>query len=1136
MSRPKLFAQRFLSCGGILAALLGWCMVEGGPAQSMAQAAEIASTPYRVAYSSVADRLFLQAEVHLDACAEPNGVRRRLDPARNSITGFAVFLHTGHPFSVRTRYWSEINATLSGLPPGLQRNLDFSPLLDELDKGFLLTQAVVKVVLDGALVPLILDHDVRSTDRRIIDFVYHPACSGDYPVEELPDHYPTLVIKLPEGDVASQVSLQDALRRLRLVSEPGDPLPLFDAGSPDLSTLANGQAVRLFEATAPDGRRFRQDIQYQAFLAIADEVGDAAFLREQKIPANLFLLGGILPLQRSFEVRVRPPFASVAEPAPDPVTPSVAALQAALEAAEAEKDRMETAVTEAEAEQERLRRELTALAEVIRGRDQALAVSDEEIGAVRRELAEVRRQLAAVEAGGEGRDGAPRGPSAEGAGGGDGGSAARSADGAGSLRLLLPDLFSDNDLSGKLRFLPGGACAGAQAVPVPGDARSYAVPGCNDPGAKRIVIGGFAPIERTGLTVVLNTDDLVVAAVEIAGAGWVSYRSERGQPEPATVTNLPLSRLAAQNWTVEYAAFPDMPADRQMAAVCRARISLPLQAVLDGSAAPRQVPPCRVLPLPFAPDWFTAPGTGVNDCPSDGSGGWTAACGCLDSASADYPVCAKPFAVRDSAVTVRVGPGWAPVRVAPENLTTAGLSRVLKPVWPFAEYNPADPDLPDRPDYRLAEVTYRQGESARCRFRLDPSDSGGRAEDDNPLPTLFAPVDCTDGVVFSVNRLPDVMDLVFRQAPPSENLYYSQQVERSFPIDAELRGAAAPFLDAETLLQAYPVLLDDRPPVAGPDAVVRFHASLAACEARPAGGALGHGAYQVGQLLNLRLQAQVAGTAAEARTLDPPYAVIFKDGYQVTQCSPGVPRKLERGSEVAGAENIGMVFSGRLRRLPGSRSVLLVGASTSLKQNGQADLIKEAIEIWLADIIEQRARSLPFTLLSTDGQGNLRIVLQGEDFETADRPTPAELMRRTVMPALESIRFDDVNLRDLRVIDKAYRSLYDYDLASEGRRLARFVYIGDARTEEFIPADLAPLVVFKVLDEARIGVVSQRDCADTWQSIRVPGVPRSGDGPNLLTDSCLRLPNEISRGPNYLVLRDRLVGLLRQELEQPGWR
>jgi len=1120
-------------------------------AQEPAAAGVVASQPYRTIYYGLSDSDFLNASVDLQSCVETDGETRPLVPETDDIKGFAVFLHSGHPFSIRTLFWSATNEAIDNLPEADRSTFTIEQIEVGARPARILSQVVVKLRIGEKLVPLILDHD--ESKKASSPYTYRPACDADYPVARLPDHYPTLDIKpLDEPiDGAAPTPLETALGKLRKAGGAGQPLPFFSTGASALSQDV-GMAVRPFPFRA-DGGGYRTDIAYEDFLEAVDLSNEAAFLETLGLSAELKLLGTGRAIQRQFEITRRAmdwrmgagQAASPAVTAPDSVT---ARWQEQL------KQKNER-IAELEGQVKRLEQQPvdgSAGGQQGGGGGQQTGAGQDTQPAIQTQLDEANRRIDALEA--ELSDAQSKIEGLESEGGADPGTGSgdqteidrlksdlsfaeaevtaaeselkQEKDKVARLqtqvealqasvkqfRLALPAVFSGRDMSDYIELAAGGACADGEISQVEGDPLSYTVVGCTDVDTKDIRITGFQPIERGGLTAELRLDELVPdGTVVTAGINWRPYFPTRDSVATLTLPPRSLAEFVTPSRHALGFAFPvgltSAPPDSAMAKACRGTIPVSLDDLLNGrvQVAPDAAPPCAAARIDFPQAWFSTAGAGID--------------GCLAGYSADVPLCARPWENRFEPVTITAGAGWAPVSLArarpqageadvPLDISWAALARRLRPVWPFADTNPVDPTLPERPVYTVSAVKYDRDAVSCTNSRAAEQ----VAPEDLLLPLGATGVKCVGGG-FSLDRLPESMTVTFKQPADTENLVYRPRVTKTFKIDADLNERSAPSLSGDDLLGAYPVWLTDASPVAGGSDFVYFHPDLASCE-----GSLNQGAATTVYYSRSRpLQQVTLGTTIAGDALVRPAAVIFSGNQQVTHCTEGVPRRRPVPDDTAtnaGQETaVYMTFQSELRRLPGGRSVVLLVASETLQRNGVGDAIKEALRAWLVERVTADKSPVPFTIMTAQPGGAVQVVLEGEDLVKRTLTKPEDIIDQVIAPKVRDIRFAGTGSQDLSYVSQSSSRVWETQagfskgnarpLSGDGSVIKSFVFIGDLEGEQITPETLAPLAVLRSLYGAEIGVASRLSCAEDWW------FDGSSTGDNALLSRCVDLPVQI---------------------------
>jgi len=916
----------------------------GAHGQTVGEAVGVASKPYRTSYNSLSDASLLGAEVRLDHCVQEDGRWQPLNPETDRIQGFAVFLHSGHPFSVRTLFWSEAQEAIVAFPAAWRPRFNFGAIADRSDRDFLLSQVVVKLLINDRLVPLVLDHDPDSDEKTIIALVYRPACSPSYPVQVLPDLYPTIRIRPleePWGQGTEEAEpMERALDVLRAETSEGRPLPFFLTGAHDLSKPL-GTAVRPFDFY--DGRStFRRDIAYEDFLERVHQGGEAAFLETLVIPAELDLLGSDRPIQRQFFLDRRPMAwrqSGLGGPGRDQpqallaqlwqAKTKIASLSRRLEAADAGQKAIDgNAQEEAEARIRDLTGQLTAAQTRIEELSAQIAEMKIDVAALEEAEARIRDltdQLAAAQARKEELSAQiaemkiefpeytrlkselsfaqAKAIAAE-------VELQQEKEAVASLqsqvqflkdriaelerrpvppvenvRIVLPALFSGRDMSRDIQLAEGGGCAGAAVRTVENDPLSYSVVDCTDEEPKQIVVRGFSPVVREGLTAELAVSDLVptgnILDVDVA---WRPYfpldeAADKLTLPPISLAGIELVEGADPDSAVF--AYPvglmSAPQDSEMATTCRGTIPIALDDLLNGAVPinSAQVPPCAVVPIDLSSAWFSAEGIGID--------------GCLAGYSADVPLCARRWDDRFTPVTITAGAGWEPVSLVPtdgEGLTWETLAPRLRPVWPFADTNPADPNLPGWPVYTVSTVKYDRDAVSCINSR-----AGEQGSPENPLLPLGSIGSRCVGGGFSLDRLPETMTVTFKQPADRENLVYLPTVTKTFSIDTGLSDAGSAYLGAEDLIGSYPLVLAGKWPKAGPDAIVYVHPSLESCEMAPQDGKAYP--YQANAPLSPGVGAQLGTVPNKPDRLVLPAAVVVDGGHPVTVCAELKPDRLD---------------------------------------------------------------------------------------------------------------------------------------------------------------------------------------------------------------------------------------------------
>jgi len=1001
-------------------------MVLGAASVVGAAAAQEAATGFRERYDVYADRLFHGADVQLRDCIAADGTVTPL-PEDTKVEGYAAFLHTGHPFSLRTLFWSEINRRLAarGANAG---PLTFKTLEDDPDRPEILSQLVVKLLIGDSLRPLV--HRVEAGRH-----VYRPACSAAYDVTATPDIYPTVEIApiYPREitDDRQAAIRTEILRFLRARTRDGVWLSFFARGDAELSLLGGAPVKRLsLEADT---------VPLSYFLEGVVKAGEAEFLSANNIAATVTLLGASNPALRDARI--------VAFPEPGSEEAAQADLSRQLEAAQRTAGDLLGTNRRLEDEVQRLREQAAAraalevrLTQLQADRQSLQAVIDQ----LRESLAEtskteevLRTQLAEKDAALEAATAATDTAQARVAMLEDS-VATRTAERAaleaqlrqsreagGAIRLVLPAAFQEHDLSQRLQFAPDGPCSAASFRRLD-DGLSYQTD-CFDPAAKVLSVPGFARLEVAGRTAVVSATDLRLDVPLEGDPGWRRIVDE-GEARPPRIAGLTLDALMpeqASSGIYRFHMFPNAPTDNPLAQHCAADLPVAIAAVIDEAILLESAPPCVVTRAAFPPEWFGRPGAAIT--------------GCLMAPTAELPWCAQ---VRGEAgpVVLTVGPGWSPITLDPTALTWEAVRERLAPIWPYGDDNPAAPDLTPRPTYRLAQIIYADASAERlCTVMVGAAadtmpDSDVDPEAVSRLPALGAGDACPIDR-FSLAALPTTATLHFVQPPATETLIYWPRVQDRFDIAAAAATGEPRNLSAEHLIGHYPVWLADQGPIAGDEARVHFHDTLAACEQSPVTEAVATAVYRPGGGI---LQGQTASFDRQA---------VLASGTQIiSQCAQAEPIRLaldvasaaagndaegEDGKD-SGAPTVVARFSFEVRRAAGPRSVLILGAMPDPTSTAMT------LRTWMESLAERRRRSLPLTVFVAQTDGGVERLLEGEDLERSSM-TPLEVIE-TAMPRLIPPQRSEG--MEMRQIEEAYRHLVETGAIEHG--LARLVYLGDA--------------------------------------------------------------------------------------------
>ncbi|MBI1206769.1 MAG: hypothetical protein GC191_05705 [Azospirillum sp.] len=506
-----------------------------------------------VVYTKVRARLdptYYATPVKLTECAVgEDGVRKKMT---EKVEGFASFLHSGHPFSIRSRYWSEINRLIRKQERG--QPIDWRNNLDDPGRADTLVQLVFKVLINNKLHPLVF---VGSEEKG---FAFLPACQPAFDISSAPEDYPSLQLNpAAKADVKSAIKLREALRDQ---TRTGAALPFFSTGD---RSSADQLAVR----PLPEPASARIGLTYGDLTVATLASGQADFLEKLRlggtiapVTADANVPAAIARLSITIAAADRKPAAG-ADAAPTAESPDQPA--AASIPTPAAKPVLNPGRDGSAGELENLRRQLESaqntIAELVAQR-QALEPQWEELRQLR-----VRK---------------PR------------------------LRLRLPDLFAHHDYAAELRIT--GPNCDRPVLRRLSDGVSYEGE-CDDAGAKLVGLPGFAPVQTAGLTIAITEDMLAVDAGLDGPGGWFSYRNA-GEPEAARVDGVTLAQLAVDPATTLGAyRFHMFPAARgPLSDACSVDLPIRLDDLVSGRIALDRPPPCAVFRSELPPSWTEGDG------------------------------------------------------------------------------------------------------------------------------------------------------------------------------------------------------------------------------------------------------------------------------------------------------------------------------------------------------------------------------------------------------------------------------------------------------------------------------------------------------------------------------------------------
>jgi len=118
------------------------------------------------------DLLFLRAPVRIDQCMNADGVLESWED--EAVTGFRPLLHEGHRYSLRLARWASINQGIEE-----EAGDDYTDTVR--------AQIYFQVFSGGDTYPLLFDE---------IRHIYYPGCSADTTVVDVPNEYPTVILRL----------------------------------------------------------------------------------------------------------------------------------------------------------------------------------------------------------------------------------------------------------------------------------------------------------------------------------------------------------------------------------------------------------------------------------------------------------------------------------------------------------------------------------------------------------------------------------------------------------------------------------------------------------------------------------------------------------------------------------------------------------------------------------------------------------------------------------------------------------------------------------------------------------------------------------------------------------------------------
>lgn len=1063
-------------------------------------------------------------EVRLAECEDAKGEVQRL-PSPVKPAGFGAWLHTADAFSIRTRFWSDINRRLKDRPrPEEPADFDNLPP-DEEGRRTILAQVVIGLVVDGEVRLLVPN---RENGRPL----YRIACRPDQPLRA-PDLYPTVEVKatFPQNraDGEHAAAFQRLLQALRGEARAGRSLPFFAAAAPSplpphtrplsarertayidftvaaleqkqalfLTRLAESGSLRLMGVggRAPGSTQVsierppNADGTPPASMAATDRTGPGAAPAEQpaqaiqdsaqdtrsateihlkrQLEAAQVSAGELMRereelreqlarARRDLEERGKAveehaarkaaleeqihTLAGMIEAADETGTPAPQLLAQRLQALGAEADRLRgesagllqqveslrLSKEEAVRQTEALNRELADVARSHRAMSDSLQQQDEQLKQARHELMESSRD----------RDEARRTLAAPG------------------LRVRLPDEFASVDFQEQLR-ITDGPCRGAVLHRMP-DRVSYESKGCTEIGGKTLGFGdaGLKPVALAGLTADLRLfrPSLSLRLSGAAERKWFEHRGGERKPMLIAEDVAFQDVFPGGEGRLRLRMFPEAAAGSALDRLCAVEIAVTPEDVRRGEVAVREDPPCDAYPVAgLPPDWFVAPPSSAGDPHGQPF--------CLAPPTAAIAWCAKRRG-DTSAVTLSPGAGWVEQAIPADALSWSKVRIGLRAVWPYAGPNPAPPDLPDRPDYRLSGVRYCLADASSC--CTVPAD--GAQPQAMVLPALGDEAACAGP--FAPDRLPATVQPTFEQpadAASAALAYWPRYTDDPIEVSS-LRAEAPRVAAADRLVGRYPVVAAKQPflPFAATNRI-HFHNDGTTCRAQPTAGIRPGVPYRAG--------GGALGFNSDARSL---FAVLTDGNRALSHC---VRAEAQRDPGAPGGVRTAIRFT--VRAVPGRPAIVSVLPSERLGADGRGAAIRRALGDWLKR--KSVAAASPLRVLAIDPDGAVRdVVTSGSLVTDVDR------IAGVVDEALAGLGFAGPPRNPLQAVQAVYRHL-EAEQADGGQEpMAGLVLISDGSEPALRRSDLLTMLAVASADRSAVGIATPGGCANWTRFDAVP--------------------------------------------------